>query len=53
LISGCIVCRKNAAESADFPEMADEGARVNVSDDRDAVPFKILLRGFDGTPIGR
>ena len=53
MIGGSVVCRKNAAQGADFPEMADECASVNVPDDGDAVPFEIFLRGFAGTPIGR
>jgi hypothetical protein len=32
--------------------MADERARVNVSNDWDAVAFEICLRGFAGTPVG-
>jgi hypothetical protein len=33
--------------------MAHERARVDVSNDRDAVAFEIRLRGFAGAPVGR
>jgi hypothetical protein len=33
--------------------VADERARVNVPNDRDAVAFEVCLRGFAGTPVGR
>ena len=32
--------------------MAHERARVNVSNDRDAVTLEISLRGFAGAPVG-
>ena len=53
MIGGSAVGRKNAAESADFAQVANERARVNVSDDRDAVALEICLRGFAGAPVGR
>ncbi len=33
--------------------MANERARVNVSNDRNAVTLEICLRGFAGAPVGR
>ena len=32
--------------------MTHERARVNIADDRDAVAFEVLLRGFTRPPIG-
>ena len=52
LLGGSVVGRENAAERADFAEMAHQGARVYVSDHRNAVAFEIRLRGFAGTPVG-
>jgi len=32
--------------------MADQGARVDIPDDRDVPALQILLRGFAGAPVG-
>jgi hypothetical protein len=53
LFGGCAISGDNAAESADVPNVADEGARIDIPDGWNFVAIQIELGGFCGAPVRR
>jgi hypothetical protein len=52
LIRGRAVGRDDAAQRADFANVPNQRARIDIPDDRNFVAIEIKLRGFRGTPTG-
>jgi hypothetical protein len=52
LIGGGAVGGNDAAEGAEFAEVEDQRARVDIPDDGNFVAIEIELRAFAGAPVG-
>jgi hypothetical protein len=53
LIGGRAVGGNDTAQGADFANVTNQGARVDIPDDRNFVAVQVELGGFRGAPIGR